>query len=397
MNGAKHRVALGITCFFMICLTVVYPFLLYTPNDFVARWREWYIETAMGTMTHQWLATWFIPEDIINEVMLKRYLMNQRQEGAASAWGETDGQTTPDVSPVSTPKEAFYKTFSELDRDSFEAFLKQNPEYIADGYENINIDLIGEATKRDYQTGIKTVQGDTVLAVNAEYGILIAELRGEDSLGMEYAGKIALCKKPERVIVGTCAALFSYGSFVMDMVRDYDAMLGINASGFADYEGNGTGGLPYGFLKSEGKQLQGAVGNGWKIIGFDEQDHLQVGAFSDTSHLRDAVEFHPALIINGENMVAGAGMNEQQPRTAIGQSKDKTVIMLVVDGRQFHSFGISIERCGEIMESYGAYQASMLDGGSSSVMVYNGREITSPTTLSQNAEGRTLPDAFLVR
>ena len=60
-------------------------------------------------------------------------------------------------------------------------------------------------------------------------------------------------------------------------------------------------------------------------------------------------------------------------------------------------FGISIERCGEIMEQYGAYQASMLDGGSSSVMVYRGREITSPTTLSQNEEGRYLPDAFLVK
>ena len=71
--------------------------------------------------------------------------------------------------------------------------------------------------------------------------------------------------------------------------------------------------------------------------------------------------------------------------------------MLVIDGRQFHSFGISIERCGEIMGEYGAHQASMLDGGSSSVMVYKGREITSPTTLSQNEEGRTLPDAFLIR
>ena len=73
------------------------------------------------------------------------------------------------------------------------------------------------------------------------------------------------------------------------------------------------------------------------------------------------------------------------------------MLMLVIDGRQFHSFGISIERCGEIMGKYGAYQASMLDGGSSSVMVYKGREITSPTTLSQNEEGRTLPDAFLVK
>lgn len=393
MNGARHRFALGLTCFFLICVTVVYPFLLYTPNEFITRWREWYIETAMGTMTHQWLATWFIPDDIIEEVMTKRYLLNQKQEGVTSAWdnvGEEDDT-------ASTPKEQFYQTFSELDEDSFEAFLRDNPEYIADGYDHINIDLIGDPTKKNYDTGIVTKQGDTVLAINAEHGILIAEVVGEDSLGMEYAGKIALCKKPENVFVGTCEDLFSYGSYVSDMVRNYDAILGINASGFADYEGNGTGGLPYGFLKSQGQKLQDAVGDTWKIIGFDEQDHLQIGAFTDTSNLCDAVEFHPALIINGENLVAGTGLNEQQPRTAIGQAEDGTVIMLVVDGRQFHSFGISIERCAEIMESYNAYQASMLDGGSSSVMVYQGREITSPTTLSQNPEGRYLPDAFLIR
>lgn len=394
MNGARHRFALGLTCFFMICLTVVYPFLLYTPNAFVTRWREWYIETAMGTMTHQWLATWFIPGDIIEEVMVKRYLLNQRQQGAESAWA--DSTEEEEIVPL-TEEEQFYQTFSELDRDSFEQFLRDNPEYIANGYDHIDIDLIGDAEDKNYNTGIKTTQGDTVLAINAEHGILIAEIVGEDSLGMEYAGKIALCKKPENIIVGTCEGLFEYGSYVSEMVSRYDAILGINASGFADYEGNGTGGLPYGFLKSEGETLQTAVGGTWKIIGFDEENHLQIGAFSDTSNLRDAVEFHPALIINGENLVAGSGLSDQQPRTAIGQAEDGTVMMLVVDGRQLHSFGISIERCGEIMESYGAYQASMLDGGSSSVMVYKGREITSPTTLSKNPEGRYLPDAFLVK
>ena len=394
MNGARHRFALGLTCFFMICLTVVYPFLLYTPNAFVTRWREWYIETAMGTMTHQWLATWFIPGDIIEEVMVKRYLLAQRQQGAESAWA--DSMEEEETVPL-TEEEQFYQTFSELDRDSFEQFLRDNPEYIANGYDHIDIDLIGDAEDKNYNTGIKTTQGDTVLAINAEHGILIAEIVGEDSLGMEYAGKIALCKKPGNIIVGTCEGLFEYGSYVSEMVSRYDAILGINASGFADYEGNGTGGLPYGFLKSEGETLQTAVGGTWKIIGFDEENHLQIGAFSDTSNLRDAVEFHPALIINGENLVAGSGLSDQQPRTAIGQAEDGTVMMLVVDGRQLHSFGISIERCGEIMESYGAYQASMLDGGSSSVMVYKDREITSPTTLSKNPEGRYLPDAFLVK
>lgn len=393
MNGARHRFALGLTCFFLICLTVVYPFLLYTPNQFITGWREWYIETAMGTMTHQWLATWFIPNDIIEEVMAKRYLLNQKQQGVTSSWDASSDV----MQAAATPEEQFYQTFSELDRESFEAYLKEHPEVLENGYDQIKIDLIDDPTKKNYDTGIKTKQGHTVLAINAAHGILIAEIVGEDSLGMEYAGKVALCKHPENVFVGTCEGLFEYGSYVSDMVRDYDAILGINASGFADYEGNGTGGLPYGFLKSEGETLQAAVGDDWKIIGFDESDHLQIGAFSDTSQLRDAVEFHPALIINGENLVAGTGLNEQQPRTAIGQAEDGTVIMLVVDGRQFHSFGISIEKCADIMESYGAYQASMLDGGSSSVMVYDGREITSPTTLSQNPEGRYLPDAFLVK
>lgn len=393
MNGARHRFALGLTCFFLICLTVVYPFLLYTPNQFITGWREWYIETAMGTMTHQWLATWFIPNDIIEEVMTKRYLLNQKQQGVTSSWDASSDV----MQAAATPEEQFYQTFSELDRESFEAYLKEHPEVLENGYDQIKIDLIDDPTKKNYDTGIKTKQGHTVLAINAAHGILIAEIVGEDSLGMEYAGKVALCKHPENVFVGTCEGLFEYGSYVSDMVRDYDAILGINASGFADYEGNGTGGLPYGFLKSEGETLQAAVGDDWKIIGFDESDHLQIGAFSDTSQLRDAVEFHPALIINGENLVAGTGLNEQQPRTAIGQAEDGTVIMLVVDGRQFHSFGISIEKCADIMESYGAYQSSMLDGGSSSVMVYDGREITSPTTLSQNPEGRYLPDAFLVK
>ena len=106
MNGAKHRFALGLTCFFLIGITVVYPFLLYTPNAFVTRWREWYIETAMGTMTHQWLATWFIPHDMIEEVMVKRYLLNQKQEGAESAWGDSGNHTVT----ASTPKERFYQT-----------------------------------------------------------------------------------------------------------------------------------------------------------------------------------------------------------------------------------------------------------------------------------------------
>ena len=160
MNGAKHRFALGLTCFFLIGITVVYPFLLYTPNAFVTRWREWYIETAMGTMTHQWLATWFIPENIINEVMTKRYLMNQKQEGIVSNWDGAWEEKEEDT--AETPKDKFYAMFSELDESEFERFLADNPEYLENGYDEINIDLIGEPSQTHYDTGLKTKQGDTV-------------------------------------------------------------------------------------------------------------------------------------------------------------------------------------------------------------------------------------------
>lgn len=107
MNGAKHRFSLILTCLLLTGLTVVYPFLLYTDNAFVTKWREWYIETAMGTMTHQWLATSFIPHDMIEKVMAKRYLMNQKQAGAESFWDftlDTDGEEQ-----AISPKARFYK------------------------------------------------------------------------------------------------------------------------------------------------------------------------------------------------------------------------------------------------------------------------------------------------
>ena len=37
--------------------------------------------------------------------------------------------------------------FSELDESEFERFLADNPEYLENGYDEINIDLIGEPSQ----------------------------------------------------------------------------------------------------------------------------------------------------------------------------------------------------------------------------------------------------------
>ena len=176
MNGAKHRFSLILTCLLLTGLTVVYPFLLYTDNAFVTKWREWYIETAMGTMTHQWLATSFIPHDMIEKVMAKRYLMTQKQAGAESFWDftlDTDGEEQ-----AISPKARFYKLYSELDETEFESFLDENPDIKEQGYEGFEFDFIDDATTKGYDTGLKTRQGDPVLALDVKHGILIVEQTG---------------------------------------------------------------------------------------------------------------------------------------------------------------------------------------------------------------------------
>ena len=114
----------------MICLTVVYPFLLYTPNAFVTRWREWYIETAMGTMTHQWLATWFIPHDIIEEVMVKRYLLNQkmciRDRAMTTLFQILMGEIKPDEGSFKWGVTTSQSYFPKDNNDFFEGHEENN-------------------------------------------------------------------------------------------------------------------------------------------------------------------------------------------------------------------------------------------------------------------------------
>ena len=91
-------------------------------------------------------------------------------------------------------------------------------------------------------------------------------------------------------------------------------------------------------------------------------------------------------------------INSLQPRTAIGQKEDKSVLMLVINGRnQGGSMGNRGVDCRDILWDYGAVQASNLDGGSSSVMYYQGRVINSPTTSTGNRDGRRLPNGFMVK
>ena len=110
--------------------------------------------------------------------------------------------------------------------------------------------------------------------------------------------------------------------------------------------------------------------------------------------ITDAVTFGLVLVYDSHALPiqgSGGGLN---PRTVIGQKPDGSVLLLVIDGRQTNSIGASYEDCANLMLEYGAMTAANLDGGSSTVMVYNGEIINSVVSMDGD---RQVPTAWLVK
>lgn len=70
----------------------------------------------------------------------------------------------------------------------------------------------------------------------------------------------------------------------------------------------------------------------------------------------------------------------RHPRSGIGFSRDSTILFLiVVDGRQDGSVGMSLPEFARLMISLGVYQGLNLDGGGSTSLVVNGQLVNSPS------------------
>ena len=85
-----------------------------------------------------------------------------------------------------------------------------------------------------------------------------------------------------------------------------------------------------------------------------------------------------------------SGLN---PRTAIGQRSDGAILMLVIEGRQPNRLGATMTDLAQIMLDFGAMNACNLDGGSSSMMWYDGRYINNTASVIGI---RPIPTSFLV-
>ncbi len=392
LRRRKATRAVGIVTALIIFFTSMYCFLIYSSIPFIEKWRTIYIETAMGTMTHHWMAEAFIPQNVIDSVMNARENVIKTQSGLNSTWvDDTPEEEKIDYALAKRPWKELEPEFSTYYSEIEETTLK---EYLANHSDAVNEEgylFIDEADYGDEDTGIRTVNGDEVCALDTKNGVVIITLRGDT-----YYGKLAIVKDAAQVGVAAVDLENNYsGDYVANIVENNDAVLGINASGFYDPDGTGDGGQPYGMIFSNGKKIVGRSGCSMKVISIDKDNRLNV---SDTKPkgVREAMQFDPAMILNGDLLISGSSGWGLQPRSVIGQTKDGQMMLSVVDGRQAgYSIGITLGDLSDIFYKYGAYQASNLDGGSSSLMYYDGRPITR-SSAADSEHGRHVPDAWVV-
>lgn len=320
--------------------------LLYGPNH---KFRNWLITSAMTTMNHQYFATWFYNETTVNEVLNNNVVVEIKEE--------------------------------------------TNQNLVTVG--NINFNKV--IYKNEYDEEVLTKDDDNDL-----YKIINIKRDG-------YRGKLAVIYDPSKVKVGTAKKIgkdlkVNSGQYLIDITKRYNAVIGVNASGFVDPGYNSTGGVPRGFVISEGKLV---VDNVWGrnyggLVGFDKNNKLVLSTSMTAKQalangIRDAVQYGPYLVVNGKSSyVKGNGGWGIAPRTAIGQRDDGVVLLLTIDGRQTASLGADMGDMAQIMIDYGAVNAANMDGGTSTAMALNSKLISNPRNGGFQAKTRPIPDAWIV-
>ncbi|MDR3149279.1 MAG: phosphodiester glycosidase family protein [Oscillospiraceae bacterium] len=327
----------------------LYLFVLFAPVKAVERLRNLWIETAMTTGEHQWLATYLFPASLIDDVMSR--------------------QVNPEV--ISNP--------GLIDIPSSG---------------NNNTDPLSTPAVNSEPAAVYDELGNKIIVDDKDQDIRIVEVKTS-----EYVGHLMFVKDPKRIVVATTDKKDVRGAFVKDLAAQVDGIAAINANAFVDDDGLGSGGQIIGWTVANGEEWGRITKRGtYTSMGFDYDGKLIVGNISNFSkyNIKELVQYQPAMIVDGKQLFSGSGGWGIHPRTAIGQKSDGTVILAVIDGRQpGYSIGTTIGELADLMFAYGCVNAAACDGGSSSVLYYDGDIIGIPST-PRKETGRYLPNAIVV-
>ena len=333
----KKRInKLTIICLILDLLAIGGFVMMYGPWDSV---RNFYVNTAMKTMNHQYFAKIFYNDKTIEKIINSNYFIEIKEKVKLD-----------DVVIDTAPKAKYDNKYDEeiLTRDG------KNEDY-----KIINI------------------------KVGISKGYLVA---------IYDPTKVTLIRA-KNFNVGT------YGEQVTKMCNRYNASVCINGGGFVD---NGTGSdIPIGYIIDKGEIAWPSTG--WdtrrsNLIGFNNEGKLLLLANSTGTEALEAgmvggLEFGPFLIVNGKPLEIVGDPWGKSPRVAIGQRKDGVVLFLVIDGENYID-GASLSDVVDVLQKYGAYNAANLDGGHSSSLAVNGTLYNNPPAIAKRQGGRYVVSGF---
>ena len=294
---------------------------------------------------------------------------------------------------VISPFVVLFGPFSNLKRTVVGAILQsRHPQYVTW--------LFSPDELKHILGSVGTVKSQDLFKLKAKEDDSLTLHKIESS---RYVGFILEIPDPRRIQVATAQNIEEKGDTTSNIAKANGAVAAINAGGFYDPNGTGTGRLPYGFILRDGDYILGKdVGPDEDVdfVGFSKSGNLIAGNYNKTQLKEmgavEGITFGPPLIVDGKKMITeGDGGWGVGPRTAIGQKKDGTVLFLVVDGRQpGYSLGATLRDVQDILYEQGCYIAANLDGGSSSTLFYNGSVVNKPADLLGE---RMIPTTFIVK
>ena len=331
--------------FFYSGLMVISMFalLLYGPYS---GFRNWLVTTAMTTMNHKYLATSFYTNETIQKILDQNQVIESEEK--------------VDLSLIE---------FKDYDHT-----------------------MVTYKNKYDKEILTKEEGNDLYKVIPIE--------------GDGLRGYLVAIYDPSKVKLVPSKHMGTDGEMLTSIAQRENAVVAMNASGFLDPEYQSNGGIPHGIVISDGKLLannqKAPFGGG--LVGFTKDNKLILDRSMTAQEalnqgIRDAVEFGPFLIVNGEaSFIRGNGGWGDAPRSAIAQRKDGIVLFLVMDGRDYvHGIlGADMVDMTEILMNYGAYNAVNLDGGTSSGLVVNHELINHPVNGSGKNKTRKIPNAWIV-
>lgn len=270
---------------------------------------------------------------------------------------------------------------------------------------------------------IAEITGSTAInRQNQKLSTVVAKKTGDTGIseyevnGKQFEGYVLEVNDPLRVKVAMTQYVGKVGEFTSKIAQRLNAVGAINGGGFQGGSSwSDSAKSPTDFVMHGGEVIwrDTSFKNSKKVnvIAIDKNGILVVGNHSINElramNVLEAVtlpknsenDFRP-LIVNGKPQFAKGSSESRAPRTAIAQKKDGTMLFIVLDGRQIGQLGATYYELQQLIISLGSSDsdpvenATILDGGGSSTMYYNGKVINHPS--AQFGE-RTVATAFYIK